>query len=74
MKAEIEMKAADLKELTVQELEDKLSDDREAFAKLRFNHAVSDLENPMQLKQRKRDIARMLTELRRRELENDNVA
>ncbi len=68
------MKAADLKELTVQELEDKLGDEREALAKLRFNHAVSDLENPMQLKHRKRDIARMLTELRKRELEKDNVA
>ncbi len=68
------MKAADLKELTVQELEDKLGDERETLAKLRFNHAVSDLENPMQLKHRKRDIARMLTELRKRELEKDNVA
>jgi len=68
------MKATDLKELTLQELEDKLGEERENLAKLRFNHAVSDLENPMQLKQRKRDIARMLTELRKRELEKDNAA
>ena len=67
------MKAADLIELTVQELEDKLSDEREAFAKLRFNHTVSDLENPAQLQHRKKDIARILTELRKRELEQDKV-
>ncbi len=68
------MKATDLKELTLQELEDKLGEERETLAKLRFNHAVSDLENPMQLKHRKRDIARMLTELRKRELAKDKVA
>ena len=67
------MKSADLKELTVQELTDKLSDEREAFAKLRFNHTVSDLENPAQLKHRKKDIARILTEIRRRELEQDKA-
>lgn len=63
------MKAADLKELTVAELEDKLSEERESVSKLKFNHAVSDLENPAQLKHRRKDIARLLTELRSRELE-----
>lgn len=63
------MKAADLKELTVAELEDKLAEERATVAKLRFNHTVSDLENPAQLKYRKRDIARILTELRQRQLQ-----
>ena len=69
----IEMKAADLKDLTVVELEDKLSDERAAVAKLKFNHTVSDLEDPAQIKHRRRDIARYLTELRQRELQQEKA-
>lgn len=61
-------KGTDLKDLTVVELQDKLQDVRGTLNKLRFNHAVSPIDNPMQLRTTKKDVARLLTELRKREL------
>ncbi len=61
-------KGTTLKDLTVQELQDKLQEERSALAKLRFDHAVSPVENPMLLRNRRREVARVLTELRAREL------
>lgn len=60
-------KGHDLKDLTVQELRDKLAEERQTLQKLRFSHAVSPIENPMQLRFKRKDIARVLTELRKRE-------
>ena len=45
-------KGTTLKDLTVQELQDKLQEERSALAKLRFDHAVSPVENPMLLRSR----------------------
>jgi len=61
-------KGLELKDLTVQELQDKLQDERSGLTKLRFNHTVSPVENPMQLRSKRKDVARILTELRKREL------
>ncbi|MBK6626205.1 MAG: 50S ribosomal protein L29 [Flavobacteriales bacterium] len=61
-------KGTTLKDLTVQELQDKLQEERSALAKLRFDHAVSPVENPVLLRSRRREVARVLTELRAREL------
>lgn len=61
-------KGTTLKDLTVQELQDKLQEERSALAKLRFDHAVSPVENPMLLRSGRREVARVLTELRAREL------
>ncbi len=63
-------KGLELKDLTVNELQDKLQDERGALTKLRFNHTVSPIENPMQLRSKRKDVARILTELRKRELNN----
>ncbi|MFN6117451.1 MAG: 50S ribosomal protein L29 [Flavobacteriales bacterium] len=63
-------KGTDLKELTLQELQDKLQDERSMLTKLRFNHTVSPIENPMQLRSKRKEVARILTELRKRELAN----
>lgn len=61
-------KGTDLKDLTTQELQDKLQEERGALTRLRFNHTVSPIESPMQLRTKRRDVARILTELRRREM------
>lgn len=61
-------KGSTLKDLSVQELQDKLQEERNALSKLRFDHAVSPVENPMLLRTRRREVARLLTELRAREL------
>jgi large subunit ribosomal protein L29 len=63
-------KGTELKDLTVQELQDKLQEERGALSKLRFNHTVSPIESPMQLRHKRKDVSRVLTELRRREIEN----
>ena len=63
-------KGTDLNELTLQELQDKLQDERSTLTKLRFNHTVSPIENPMQLRAKRKELARILTELRKREIAN----
>lgn len=63
-------KGTDLKDLTLVELQDKLQDSRSTLSKLRFNHAVSPIDSPMQLRSKKKEVARILTELRKRELAN----
>ena len=65
-------KGLELKDLTLAELQDKLQDERGALTKLRFNHTVSPIENPMQLRQKRKDVARILTELRKRELNDQS--
>jgi large subunit ribosomal protein L29 len=61
-------KGTELKDLTVQELQDKLQEERSGLTKLRFNHTVSPVESPVQLRHKRKDVARILTELRQREL------
>lgn len=64
------MKAKEIVDLTTSEVEEKLEIEMENYEKLRMNHAVSTLENPVQLKHMRRNIARLKTELRKRELSN----
>ncbi len=66
------MKASELKELTTQELNEKLVDEKANLAKQRLTHTVSQLENPMNIRHTRKDIARIQTELRRRQLEGEN--
>ena len=65
------MKASVITEMTTEEIKDKLSEEVEMLSKLKLSHAVSPLENPMQLKGRRQDIARLKTELNKRELESN---
>ncbi|SMC26134.1 LSU ribosomal protein L29P [Desulfacinum hydrothermale DSM 13146] len=61
------MKAASLRELSVEELQQKLVELRESHFNLKFQHATGQLENTAQLKQHKRNIARVLTVLREKQ-------
>ena len=63
------MKASDLRELSVEELQTKLTELKEELFNLRFQHAVNQLENPMRLKAVKKDIARVKTVIRKQESE-----
>ena len=63
-------KKQDLKDLTGPELQDKLETEQDTLGKLRFNHAVSPVESPAQLRQKRKSVARILTEMRRREMAN----
>lgn len=60
------MKAADIRELGPEELENKLRDLKEEFFNLRFQHGVGQLENTSLLKIIKKDIARVNTIIRER--------
>lgn len=58
----------DLKSLSDQDLKDKLSEEALRMKKITFSHAVTPIENPMQIRFMRRELARIQTELRRREL------
>lgn len=62
------MKAKSLKDLSTQELNNKLTDLKQELFNLRFQHATGQLENPMKIKNVKRDIARINTVIREQEL------
>ena len=65
----MQMKSNVLIEMPDNEIEDLLLEEREKLEKMKMSHAVSPLENPHQIRYVKRVIARILTELRRREIE-----
>ncbi len=62
------MKTKEIKELGTKELTEKLEADVAKYTMMKINHAVTPMENPSQIKAARRDIARMKTELRQREL------
>ncbi len=61
------MKNKEVVELTTKEIIERIGDEKIKLTKLRLNHTVSPLDNPMILKDIKRNIARLNTELRKRE-------
>ncbi len=64
------MKQEVIKELSTADINDRLEEERKHLTKLRMNHAVSPLENPHQISDNKKTIARLETELRKRAIEN----
>ena len=62
------MKAQDIRELKDDEIQDRLKELKEEQFRLRFRQATMELENPKVLNEIRRDIARMKTILREREL------
>jgi len=63
----------DIKELTTDELWEKVKNEKSRYKKLRFNHEVSPLDNPKMLKELRKDIARLMTEIRERELREEKA-
>jgi large subunit ribosomal protein L29 len=62
------MKISEIKELTTKEIAERIDTDKEKLTRMRLNHAVSPLENPLVLKDARKNIARLNTELRTRQL------
>ncbi len=62
------MKTNEIKGLETKELVEKLETEVAKYNQMKLNHAITPLENPSQIKAARRDIARMKTELRQREL------
>ena len=57
-----------LKQMTEKDLEARIREDELRIKKLKFAHAVSPLENPMSIRDVRRDLARTKTELRKKQL------
>ena len=70
--AEFVMKIAEIRELSTKELVERIDAEVAAYDQKVINHSISPSENPAQIKQQRRMIARMKTELRQRELNNKN--
>ena len=62
------MKMNEIKGLETKELAEKLETAQASYNQMKLNHAVTPVENPSLIKVARRDIARMKTELRQREL------
>ena len=62
------MKMKEVKELETKDLVEKLETSEASLHQMMLNHKITPLENPSQIKVARRDIARMKTELRQREL------
>lgn len=66
------MKQEEIKELATADLYERLEEENKQLVKLKLNHAVSPLENPNKIKTYRKIIARLKTELRKRQLEESN--
>ena len=64
------MNAKEIRELSVAELSEKLADLKDELYKLRFQHAINQLDNPMRITAVKKDIARVQTIIREAELKD----
>ncbi|MCM1482784.1 MAG: 50S ribosomal protein L29 [Muribaculaceae bacterium] len=62
------MKKEEIKELSTQDLKDRLEQMVQEYAQLKINHSISPLDNPAKITADRRMIARVKTELRKREL------
>ena len=60
-------RAADVRDLTTDEIRDQIAQKQEELFRLRFRGATQQLENPALIKNLRRDVARMRTILRERE-------
>ncbi|MDY0200455.1 MAG: 50S ribosomal protein L29 [Bacteroidales bacterium] len=60
------MKATEIRELTVKEVEERIETYENQLLKLKMNHAVSPLDNPMKINEMRKTIARMRTILTER--------
>ena len=67
------MNASEIRELTVDEMQRKLSDLKQELFNLRFQHEIGQLENPRKIKQTKQDVARLQTVIRAAALNSQNV-
>ena len=62
------MKVAEIKEMSTADLQEKIQTEKANYTQMLLNHAVSPLENNAQIRAARRNIARLMTVLRQREL------
>ena len=67
------MNASEIRELTVDEMQRKLTDLKQELFNLRFQHEIGQLENPRKIQETKQDVARLQTVIREAALNSQNA-
>lgn len=62
------MKTAEIKELSTKEILERLQTEKDGLLRMKMNHAISPLDNPVQITNARKNIARLKTILRQREI------
>lgn len=62
------MKSSEIRELSNQELLERIDNEKTALVRMKLNHAISPLENPQKIGESRKTIARLMTEKRKREI------
>ncbi|HCC71208.1 MAG TPA: 50S ribosomal protein L29 [Bacteroidales bacterium] len=62
------MKTSEIRELTTQEIIERVDNEKTSLVRMKLNHAITPLDNPNKIKETRGNIAKLLTELRNREL------
>jgi large subunit ribosomal protein L29 len=62
------MKTSEIREISTPDLIERIDTEKNMLVRMKLNHAITPLDNPKKLKDAKLTIARLLTELRKREL------
>jgi large subunit ribosomal protein L29 len=63
------MKSKEIRELTFQELQERLENEETLLVRMKMNHAVSPLDNPNKIVETRRNVARLKTEMRARQIQ-----
>ncbi|WP_179005289.1 50S ribosomal protein L29 [Winogradskyella forsetii] len=63
------MKQSEIKQLSTAELKEKLSESKKSYTDLKMAHTISPLDNPIQLRVARRTVARVATELTKRDVQ-----
>ncbi len=66
------MKSSEIRELSNQELLERIDNEKTSIVRMKLNHAISPLENPQKIKESRKTIARLMTEKHKREM-NDKT-
>ena len=62
------MKTSEITEMTISEIAERIDAQQQELARMVLNHHISPLENPMKIRQTRKNIARMLTILSQKQL------
>ena len=63
------MKQSEILKLSNEQLSERLGESKKSYSELKMTHAVSPLENPIQLRTLRRTVARIATEITKREIQ-----
>ena len=66
------MKSSEIRELSIKELEERLESEENMMVRMKMNHAVSPLDNPNKIVETRRNIARLRTEVRTRQIKEQS--